>query len=304
MDPHLDLRQFLYFVTVVEEGQITRAATRLHVAQPALSQAIAKLEDSVGVRLLERHARGVTPTPAGAAVLEKARAALTATEEAATILGPWQRAERQLILGFLPSLQALARPILRRFMEAQPSVEVHTRHLGVAKRLVELKRGGVDLELLFPPPADPDLVLETVAHSPRFVMLSEDHRLAGESTLVFDQLAGETFPGRHPSVSEKWAEEAWLTNRRGGEPLVTSETPITLDEVWALISSGKAIAVLPEFMVSPTQGDGVRAVPLVDVEPIEVCLARRREDSRATVSAMFDVVRASRNGPIQNAQLG
>ncbi len=80
MDPHLDLRQFLYFVTVVEEGQITRAATRLHVAQPALSQAIAKLEDSVGVRLLERHARGVTPTPAGAAFLEKARAALTATE--------------------------------------------------------------------------------------------------------------------------------------------------------------------------------------------------------------------------------
>jgi DNA-binding transcriptional LysR family regulator len=288
--PSLDLRQFRYFVAIVEEGQITRASARLHVAQPALSQAIAKLEASVGVRLLERQSRGVVPTAAGAAFFEKARATLLAAEEAQAVLGPWLRADRQLILGFLPSLQPLARPILRRFMEEQPDVEIQTRHLGVSRRLLELKRGGVDAELLFPRPAEPDLVVASVAHASRYVLLSEAHPLAGRSALAFEEIEGETFPGLHPSVPERWAREAWLTDRRGAKPRVTSETPITLDEVWALISTGKAIAVLPEFMVLPTQGDGVRAIPLVDVEPVEVCLARRKDDTRETVSAMFQIV--------------
>src|SRR5258707_982625 len=62
----LDLRQLHYFVVVVEEGQMTRAAARLHIAQPALSQAIGKLEIEIGVKLLERHSRGVITTEAGA----------------------------------------------------------------------------------------------------------------------------------------------------------------------------------------------------------------------------------------------
>ncbi len=66
--------QLRYFVTVAEEGQITRAAKKLYIAQPALSQAIAQLESELGLQLLERHARGVRLTAAGAAFLEKARA--------------------------------------------------------------------------------------------------------------------------------------------------------------------------------------------------------------------------------------
>ncbi len=68
--------QLRYFVTVAEEGQITRAAARLHIAQPALSHAIASLESELGVELLERHARGVTLTSAGEALLPKARSAV------------------------------------------------------------------------------------------------------------------------------------------------------------------------------------------------------------------------------------
>src|SRR6202035_2948495 len=75
--------QLLYFVTVAEEGQITRAAARLHVAQPALSQAIAQLEEELGIELLERHPRGVTLTAAGEAFLPKARAAVAADADAA-----------------------------------------------------------------------------------------------------------------------------------------------------------------------------------------------------------------------------
>src|SRR5437588_12765470 len=80
--PVSSLRHLRYFVTVGEEGQLTRAANRLHVAQPALSQAIAQLESQFGVELLERHARGVSLTPAGEAFFVKARVALAAVADA------------------------------------------------------------------------------------------------------------------------------------------------------------------------------------------------------------------------------
>jgi DNA-binding transcriptional LysR family regulator len=286
------LRELQYFVTVVAEGQITQAAAKLHVAQPALSKTIAKLEASMKISLLERQARGVRPTEAGAVFYEKASLVVAAAEDAATALGPWVRAEQAVVLGCFPSIQGFSRPILRRYMETHPQVEVEVRHLPLARRVIELKNGAIDAELLYPPTPDPALVIETVACSPRYVLLPERHRLGKESSLVFEQIADETFPGRHPSVSEQWAEEAWLSRHRGSNPPVTVEAPVTLDALWALVYSGKAIAVLPKFMVESSEGDGVRAVPLVDVPPLEIGLARRKRDTRAVVTDMFDVARS------------
>lgn len=293
LHPAIDLRHLRYLVVVIEEGQITRAAQRLHLAQPALSQSIAKLESQLGVRLLERRPRGIEPTPAGAAFYEKARLALTAVEEAHDVLRPWARSEQRLSLGFLSMLGLLARPWLRRFISAHPDVDLQTRHLGIGDRLVELKRGRIDVELLFPPPRDADLVHKVIVRSPRYVLMHDEHPLAGEASLEYAQIAGETVPARHPSVPEDWAEEAWLMNYRGTRLKVTKETPTTADEVWALVSAGKAISVLPEFMVDPAQGHGVRAIPLRDVEPVEIALVRRRDDQRTIVSALFDAAFAS-----------
>jgi DNA-binding transcriptional LysR family regulator len=284
-----DYRQLQCFLAVADEGQITRAAAKLHVAQPALSQSIAKLEADVGFTLLHRHSRGASLTAAGEAFVPKARTALRAAEDAKAALAPWARQGRQLLLGYLPSTQGIVRPIVRRVRERFPDAEVEMRKLGITTRLLALKAGEIDAEVLYPRPHDPDLVIETIARARRYVLLSESHRLAAQDSLVFEQISGETFPGRHPSVSEEWAEEAWLTRYRGREPIVTAETPLTLDEVWTLISSNKAIAVLPEFMVPSTVGAGVRAVPLTDVEPVELALARRRDDTRSSVAALFDV---------------
>jgi DNA-binding transcriptional LysR family regulator len=291
--PPIDLRQLQYLVVVVEEGQITRAAHRLGLAQPALSQAIAKLESQLGVRLLERLPRGIEPTPAGAAFYEKARYALAAVEEAQDALLPWARSEGMLRLGFLPTLGAVARPWLRRFIGSHPGVQLETRHLNPQQRLVELKRGRIDVELLFPPPRDPDLVYEVVLRSERHVLMHDGHPLAGEQALTYEQIADERVPGRHPSVPEDWAQEAWLLNYRGSATPVTKERPTTADEVWALVSAGRAISVLPEFMVKGAIGHGVRALPLTDVEPVEVALARRRDDERETVLELFELAAGS-----------
>jgi DNA-binding transcriptional LysR family regulator len=294
--PAIDLRQLQYLVVIIEEGQITRAAQRLHVAQPALSQAISRLEGQLGVRLLERLPRGIEPTPAGEAFFEKAREALSAVEEAEDVVHPWARSEARLALGFLPVLGPLSRPWLRRFIAEHPGVELETRHLTPQERIVELRRGRIDAELMFPPPHDPDLEYLVVLRSPRFVLMHEGHPLAGASSVEYAQIAHERVPARHPSVPVDWAQEAWLMNFRGSEPEVTKERPTSADEVWALVAAGKAISVLPGFIVAGATGQGVRAVPLADVEEVEVALVRRAADTRATLIALFAAAAESARG--------
>ena len=295
--PVIDLRQLQYLVVVVEEGQITRAAHRLRVAQPALSQAISRLESQLGVRLLERLPRGIEPTPAGDAFFEKAREALSAVEEAEDVVHPWARTETRVALGFLPLLGPMARPWLRRFIAAHPGVELETRHLSPHERIVELRRGRIDAELMFPPPRDGDLEHLVVLSSPRYVLVHDCHPLAGEGSLEYAQIANEPVPGLHPSVPADWAREAWLMNYRGSKPEMTKERPTSADEVWALVSAGRAVSILPGFMVPDTQGQGVRAVPLSDVEPVEVALARRADDTRASVIALFEAAAEAASAP-------
>jgi LysR family transcriptional activator of glutamate synthase operon len=235
----------------------------------------------------------VCTTPAGAAFFAKAQLALRAVEEAADAIAPWLRTETGLCVGFLPILGQVVRPWLRRLIAAYPEVDVETRHLTMPERLSELKRGRIDVELLFPPPRDEEVAHTVVLRSPRYVLMHDGHPLAAEESLIYDQIAEERVPGRHPSVPVGWAEEAWLMNYRGSRTGFTEEQPASIDEVWALVSAGKAISILPEFMVRPAQGHGVRAVPLSDVEPLEVALARRADDRREIVAALFSAAVAT-----------
>jgi molybdenum-dependent DNA-binding transcriptional regulator ModE len=111
-----------YFVKVAETGQITHAARILHVAQPALSQAIAQLEAQLGVKLLERHPRGVSLTPAGEIFLEKARIALDAQADAAATAASLARDLRGAMqIGFLSIPPMLMAPnLLEAFGRANP----------------------------------------------------------------------------------------------------------------------------------------------------------------------------------------
>src|SRR3989442_15598973 len=118
--------QLRYFVTVADEGQMTRAARKLHVAQPALSHAIAQLEAELGIELLARHARGVSLTAAGEAFLVKARVALAASTDAEMTAKSLARAAQATLgFGFVGSPPAVhSRELFAAFAEVRPEAQV------------------------------------------------------------------------------------------------------------------------------------------------------------------------------------
>jgi DNA-binding transcriptional LysR family regulator len=292
LSPKFELRELRAFVAIAEEGQVTRAAAKVGLTQPAVSHCLSNLERRTGIRLIERRAQGVSLTPAGEAFIDKARAVLAASLEAVSSVEPWARGESRLCFGFTASSQMITRPLRRRFVERHPGVELETCCLGSPERLAKLRAGSIDVELLYPAPRADEFVTQTLLCSSRYVVLCERHPLASRGRLELADIAHETVARWNPHVSQEWRPDAWLLGFRGYDPPVTSESPQAFDELWTLLYSGKAIAVLPGFMLAAAVGDGVRAVPLVDVPAIEVVIARRRDDRRQVVQRLFEICAA------------
>ncbi|MFL6678015.1 MAG: LysR family transcriptional regulator, partial [Burkholderiaceae bacterium] len=147
----MELRHLRYFVAVAEELHFTRAAERLHMAQPPLSQQIRALEDELGVRLFERTRRSVALTDAGHALLGRARDLLAATQ---ALPGELQRIARgeigQLRIGFsstLPLTKVL-RDVVADWRRTHPDVALHLREMHSALQFEALRAGDLDVGLV------------------------------------------------------------------------------------------------------------------------------------------------------------
>jgi DNA-binding transcriptional LysR family regulator len=263
------------------------------MAQPALSQAIAQLERHLGLVLFERQARGVTLTPGGQALLDKARAAIRAADEAEALARSWARADAgELVLGFLPVGLVPARSLIEEFRTRQPEVRLTLRELNFATQVRELIAGRIDAEVIAPARDIPGAVVIQIHAAPRMVMMSPQHRLATRRSLTFAEIADERQPGGHPDIPEAWLDYNWLTTERGRRPPLTDETPLTPEECIPLVARGDVITVSPDFVARSMELHGLVAVPIADVAPFTVALAIRENDSRPAVSALADIARA------------
>jgi LysR family tcuABC transcriptional regulator len=175
----MDLRQLKYFVQIVESGSLAKASRQLYIAQPALSQHVAKLEAEVGKPLLIRTAKGVTPTENGAALHHHARFMLRQLDQALSIA----RQEPGTVHGMVSvglaatTVCAVGVPFMRRVREKYPGVVLNvvegmSGHLGQMMRL-----GQLDLSILFSRDAVPDLPAEPLVEEELFVMLPDDSDL-------------------------------------------------------------------------------------------------------------------------------
>lgn len=286
----LELRMLRCLLAVVEEGQITRAAQRLSITQPALSRTISRLEAVAGVRLLERGRRGVSLTPEGEVFCEHARECVAEADRALSSLGPWRRPPSELVFGYdTPSLQHLVRPLIHELIELLPGTQVRMQQVGVGQRIGTVSSGELDVEIMLGPPEGEGLAFHCLDRVGRVVALPESHPLAGERELHFAQIEDEPFPGEPPGYPEAKARMWQLHELRSTPARLIDEAPRTLEELWSVVISGRAISVVPEFLGAEVAHDGVRAIPLVDAPPIEVLLARRAEDERPLVLALFAI---------------
>jgi LysR family transcriptional regulator, benzoate and cis,cis-muconate-responsive activator of ben and cat genes len=192
--PAIELRHLRYFLAVSEELHFGRAAQRLHIAQPPLSQAIRKLEQELGVSLLRRTSRVVTQTEAGRVFAEEARNVLAAFDRALAEARKAGGVGTKLRIGCALNL-AIER--LLRFLtalhEIEPALEAHVSHLVAAEQVLRLRRGDLDLGLFFYAEDYDDLEMRPLfAGEHLAVYLPRDHQLTAKHVLGPADLADET----------------------------------------------------------------------------------------------------------------
>ncbi|MET8554443.1 LysR family transcriptional regulator [Streptomyces sp. NPDC004959] len=266
----VEVRELRYFITVAEELHFGRAADRLAVAQPALSKTIKRIESRLRVTLFDRTSRSVVLTPAGAALLEHGRHALNAMTVA---VQNTQRAADDASLRFVikPGGDAnLLSGILAAYAEQPAARQVDILFSGATDRTDHLRDGRADTGLLYAPFDDlGGLATETLHVEDRVAVLPENHRLAGRDSISLGDLSDEVFP-RWPGVPDG-----------GSGPEISDAGELT-----ALVRIGRVVAVLPRSLVTPA-APGIVCVPVPDAGPSRIVLARRGDDQREHVTALF-----------------
>jgi DNA-binding transcriptional LysR family regulator len=300
---NLELRQLRYFVAVAEENHFGRAATRLHMTQPPLSQAIQSLEAILGTALFERTRRSVALTPAGEALLPEARRLLQSAAALPDLVRRAASGQSGLMtLSFVSTADySVLPPLLREFRECFPHVQIDLREATTDVQLEDLMAGRIDAGLLIPPLPDKaltDLKYMTVLSEP--LVLAVPHgvqALQGKNITDLKALKAATdlpliiFPRRiapafHDTILACF-RDAGLTPRIGQEA-------IQMQTIVGLVSAGMGIALVPQS-VSNLKRPGVDYKSLArHTALVETGLAWRKDNRSPVLHSFLELLRKKR----------
>lgn len=259
------------YLVVLEEGSVSRAAMRLHLGQPSLTRQIAVLEQEVGTRLLERSNRGVTATPAGAALAETLARPLSEIDAAilrCRRFGSGERAE--IRIGYLQSLaRSFLNPALAALRAAHPDTKVKLIDLCAGGQMRALREGELDVALIGQEGRmlARDFYTKRIRSVDVVAVLPDDHRLAKRRSLSLADLRGELFVGKDPVEApgcNEWM--AQLCRRAGFRPRFVRHAD-SVSQMFSLVVSEGAVALMPDFAAE-------RFAPSVRVLPIEDAAAK------------------------------
>jgi DNA-binding transcriptional LysR family regulator len=278
-----DLRLVRYFTVVAEQRNFVRAAAALHVAQPSLSRQIQRLEDSLGVRLLERTPHGSRLTAAGAAFLPRAQELLHVAGQAA-VAARAAAPPLTVTVGYVEDL--VITPAVRDLRRCFPDAHVRTQHLdwNEARALPERQ---VDVLVTRTPLSipDDDLQVTVLYDEPRALLVPTSHRLAGKDSVSPDDFADEPLVACAGMAAAAWTEFWRLAPRPNGNPAPLGPMLVdTFEDKIEAVADGRAISIVPTGDRRTTLRDDVATIPIDGVEPSQVVVVTRADDRNPLVA--------------------
>jgi DNA-binding transcriptional LysR family regulator len=290
----VELRQLRYFVAVAEELHFRRAAERLYVAQPAVSEQIRKLEVELGVRVFDRTPRGVVLTDAGAALLEEARHVLRQADIAQDAArNAHLRASARLRIGYAPdALPGVVPRGLRRLASSAPGIEVALETGDALKLIDAVRTRRVDAAVVtLPAPVDglralslgdEHLVAAVPVTDDRALLPSLTIERAASSRLLL--LPRDANPALHNAVVS-------LYRAAGLSPDIVELAEPRVDLAMLAVASGAGVALLPRAVKERHTSPGIRLVDVASTEPaFQYALLTHPHDDSLPTRALMDAL--------------
>ncbi|CAL9667257.1 LysR family transcriptional regulator [Streptomyces sp. ICN988] len=287
--PDLDLRLVRYFAVVAEHLNFARAAAELRVAQPSLSRQIQRLEDALGVRLLERTPRGSRLTAAGAAFLPQAQTLLH-TAHQAVLSARAAAPPRTVTIGYVEDL--VITPAVRDLRRLHPDAHIRTLHLDwdEARALPDGRVDALVLRTPLPIPGD-GLDVTVLYDEPRALLVPASHRLARKTSVAPDDFTDEPLVAC-AGMAALWTGFWRLDPRPDGSPAPLGPLLVdTFEDKLEAVADGRAVALVPADDRRCTLRDDLAVVPVEGVEPCQVVVATRRADANPLVAHFRDSAR-------------
>jgi DNA-binding transcriptional LysR family regulator len=298
MNAELEIRHLRYFVAVAEELHFGRAAQRLHIAQPPLSQQIRRLEEMLGHALFLRTSREVQLTAAGEELLERARHTLKKMDADVSAVQKIGRGEAgALTVGFIGSGMLTALPkMLGRYRRHYPQVDLQLREYHTASLVEALLNGTVDVGFLRDGGNVEGLRVEVLLAEPFVVVLPRKHPLARQKTVSVKSLQRDAFVLFSRSYGGvAWQKTIELCEAQGFTPRVVQEAPQWLT-IMSLVGAGLGVTIAPDCVKKLAVPDTVCRKLRLQSQRTHLEIAYRVNETRPIAMAFSEMARRSFGG--------
>ncbi|WP_448268428.1 LysR family transcriptional regulator [Nostoc sp. DSM 114159] len=293
----MELRHLRYFVILAEELHFGRAAERLHIAQPPLSQQIRQLEGELGFELFHRTKRNVQLTEAGQVFLCEVQQIFRQLQQAIQVGRQTSRGEiGQLVVGFVSSATYNILPtILRSFRSCVPGVSLELHELTTDQQLEWLREGRIDVGFVRPPVDENRFSWEIIFQESLMVALPEAHLLANESDVCLTSLANEPFilfprilaPGLYDLIIS-------LCQQAGFSPNVAQEA-IQMQTIVSLVAAEMGVAIVPASLQNMQRTGIVYKSVQESTSKVGIAMIWRKNETSPTVQKLVEIVRQVAN---------
>jgi DNA-binding transcriptional LysR family regulator len=297
----MELRHLRYFVAVAEELHFSRAAERLHVAQPAVSEQVRKLEDELGVRLLNRTKRKVSLTEAGATLLDEARrvlqqvdGALRATHEARN------RTRARLRIGYTPASLPTSVPNgLQRLAASMKDLEATLEPAFGMELIAAVRDERLDAAIVSLPAPTAGLRTTQLGREGAVAVLPAGHRHAMRPAIRLDHLAPTRIVVLPREASRPFYDAVLAACRSAAlSPSVVETRGTCVEPALLAVASGAGIGLLPESVADRYSTPGVRFVPIDGEQPaVSTAVVTRRDSAHLPTAAFLRAVSQAHTRP-------